>query len=137
MITGVGSAAILVRDARKSAQWYRDKLGFEIVGVEGHGVFVRLSVSQSVLLHLCERCDDWGNDQPGGRTGIWLRCGELKLRKDKSTGRVIPVSDPANVEKTYTELKKSGVEFSQELTTTSWGKMAILRDPDGNEFEIS
>ena len=137
MITGVGSAAILVRDARKSAQWYREKLGFEIVGIEGHVVFVRPNGSQGALLHLCERCDDWGNDQPGGRTGIWLRCGELTLRKDERTGRTIPASNPANVEKTYSELKKNGVEFSQELTSTSWGKMAILRDPDGNEFEIS
>jgi len=137
MITGVGSAAILVRDARKSAQWYREKLGFEIVGIEGHIVFVRPNGSQGALLHLCERCDDWGNDQPGGRTGIWLRCGELTLRKDERTGRTIPASNPANVEKTYSELKKNGVEFSQELTSTSWGKMAILRDPDGNEFEIS
>ena len=137
MITGVGSAAVLVRDARKSAQWYREKLGFEIVGIEGHIVFVRPNGSQGALLHLCERCDDWGNDQPGGRTGIWLRCGELTLRKDERTGRTIPASNPANVEKTYSELKKNGVEFSQELTSTSWGKMAILRDPDGNEFEIS
>ena len=137
MITGVGSAAILVRDARKSAQWYREKLGFEIVGIEGHVVFVRPNGSQGALLHLCERCDDWGNDQPGGRTGIWLRCGELTLRKDERTGRTIPASNPANVEKTYSELKKNGVEFSQELTSTSWGKMAILRDPDGNELEIS
>jgi uncharacterized glyoxalase superfamily protein PhnB len=61
----------------------------------------------------------------------------LKLRKDKSNGSIIPASDPANVEETYSELKRNGVEFSQELTTTSWGMMAILRDPDGNEFEIS
>jgi catechol 2,3-dioxygenase-like lactoylglutathione lyase family enzyme len=146
MITGVGSAAILVHDAKKSAEWYRDKLGFAIVVLrggslfhrkEGHAVFVRPRESQTTLLHLCERCDDWGNDQPGGRTGIWLRCGELTFRKDESTGRIIPASNPANVEKTYSELKKNGVEFSQELTTASWGKMAILRDLDGNEFEIS
>jgi len=43
MITGVGSVAILAHDAKKSAEWYRDKLGFEIVGIEGHTVFVRLS----------------------------------------------------------------------------------------------
>jgi len=136
MITGVGSAAILVRDAKSSAQWYHDKLGFEIVGIEGHGVFVRPSDSQN-LLHLCERCDDWGEDRPGGRTGIWLRCGELVLHKDEKTGRIIPTSDPASVERTYSELKRKEVEFSQELTSTSWGKMAILKDLDGNEIEIS
>jgi catechol 2,3-dioxygenase-like lactoylglutathione lyase family enzyme len=136
MISGVGSAAILVNDAKKSVEWYRDKLGFEVVGNEGHAVFVRPKGSEFPLLHLCGKCEDWGDDQPGGRTGVWLNCGEIALHR-KDTGSVFPASDPANVEKTYRELKEKGVEFSMDLTTTSWGKMAILKDPDGNEFEIS
>ena len=55
MITQIGSVAILVNDARRSAEWYRDKLGFEIVGMEGHAVFVKPKGSPS-LIHLCERC---------------------------------------------------------------------------------
>lgn len=137
MITGVGSVAILVHDAKKSAAWYRDKLGFEIVGHEGHTVFVRPKGLQGLLLHLCERCDSWQSDKPGGRTGIWLQCGEITIRKDERTGQVTPASEPNDVEATYLELKKNGVEFSEELTATNWGKYAILRDPDGNEFEIS
>jgi lactoylglutathione lyase len=137
MITGVGSVAVLVHDAKKSAVWYRDRLGFEIVGIEGHTVFVKPKSSQAPLLHLCERCESWEQDKPGGRTGIWLQCGEITIRKDDRTGRVLPASNPENVERTYLELKKNGVEFSEELTATDWGKYAILRDPDGNEFEIS
>ncbi len=137
MITGVGSVAILVHDAKKSAEWYRNKLGFEIVGFEGHTVFVKPKGSQVPLLHLCGPCDAWEKDQPGGRTGIWLQCGEIRIRKDERTGHVLPASNPENVEKTYFQLKKDGVEFSEELTTTDWGKYAILRDPDANEFEIS
>jgi catechol 2,3-dioxygenase-like lactoylglutathione lyase family enzyme len=135
MITGVGSVAILVRDAKKSAEWYRDKLGFEVVGIEGHTVFVRPKGSE-LLLHLCGRCDSWENDRPGGRTGVWLRCGGVTLRRENS-GQVLPASNSENVERTYLELKRNGVEFSEELTTTDWGKYAILKDPDGNEFEIS
>jgi len=137
MITGVGSVAILVNDAKKSARWYRDKLGFEIVGIEGHTVFVRPKGSRAILLHLCAKCDAWENDRPGGRTGIWLQCGKIKIRKDEKTGQVLPASRSEDVERTYQELKKNGVKFSEELTTTSWGKYAILKDPDGNEFEIS
>ncbi len=136
MISGVGSVAILVNDAKRSAEWCHDKLGFEIVGIEGHTVFVKPVGSQS-LLHLCGRCKDWGNNQPGGRTGIWLHCGKITVRKDEKTGQVLPASNPEEVERTYHELKKKGVEFSEELTTTSWGKYAIMRDLDGNEFEIS
>jgi catechol 2,3-dioxygenase-like lactoylglutathione lyase family enzyme len=137
MITGVGSAAILVNDGRKSAEWYRDKLGFEIIGVEGHTIYVKPKGSQAPLLHLCERCDAWENDRPGGPTGIWFSCGEVNIRKDEKTGQVLPASDPEAVQKTYHELKKIGVEFSEELTTTDWGKIAIFKDLDGNEFEIS
>jgi catechol 2,3-dioxygenase-like lactoylglutathione lyase family enzyme len=137
MITGVGSVAILVHDAKKSALWFRDKLGLEIVGLDRHTVFVRPKGIHANLLHLCERCDAWENDRPGGRTGIWFQCGEIMIRKDEKTGQALPASKPENVEQTYLELKKKGVEFSEELTSTSWGKYAILKDPDGNESEIS
>ncbi|HUI00006.1 MAG TPA: VOC family protein [Nitrososphaerales archaeon] len=137
MLIGVGSVAVLVNDADKAARWYRDKLGFEIVENKGHAVWVRPKGTTTPLLHLCERCDDWGDDKPGGRTGIWLASGKVRLRRDKKSGRILPSSNPRAVERTYKELKRKGVEFSQELTKTSWGKMAILRDLDGNEFEIS
>lgn len=137
MITGVGSVAILVHDARKSAEWYRDKLGFEVVGIEGHTVFVRPKGSRAPLLHLCGPCDAWEEDKPGGRTGVWLQCGEITIRKDEGTGQVLPASNPEDVERTYLDLKRNGVEFSEELTTTDWGRYALFRDPDGNELEIS
>ncbi|HEV2390587.1 MAG TPA: VOC family protein [Nitrososphaerales archaeon] len=137
MIAGVGSVAVLVSDPKKSAEWYRDKLGFEIVCDRGHAVFVRQRTNATPLIHLCGRCDDWGADEPGGRVGIWLACGEVVFRTDSKTGAVIPASKPEDVERTYRELKGGGVEFAQELTATSWGKMAVLKDLDGNEFEIS
>lgn len=137
MLTGVGSVAVLVRNAKISAAWYHEKLGFEIVGLEGHTVFVRPAGSSAPLVHLCEPCDSWGDDRPGGRTGIWLQCGEITIRKDEKTGQILPASRPADVERTYRELKEKGVAFSAELVTLDWGKMAILRDPDGNEFETS
>jgi len=136
VIKEVGSVAVLVSDAKRSAEWYRDKLGFEIVGMEGHTVFVRPKGSR-FLLHLCGKCDAWEGDTPGGRTGVWLNCGDVVVSKDKKTGIVTPASRPESVEKTYHELKKKGVEFQEELTTASWGKYAILKDPDGNLFEIS
>lgn len=137
MITGLGSVAVLVTDAKKAAQWYRDTLGFEVVGSEGHTVFVRPKGSRSVLVHLCGPCDAWEDDRPGGRTGIWLSCGDVRMRKDDRTGQVLATSDPDAVKRTYDELKAKGVAFTEDLTTTDWGAYAILKDLDGNEFEIS
>ncbi len=75
MMTGFGSIAVLSNDPRTSAEWYRNKLEFEIVGSEGHSVFVRPMGSAFHLLHPCGPCDDWGANRPGGRTGIWLSWG--------------------------------------------------------------
>ena len=137
MITGVGSVAILAHNPNKLAEWYRDKLDFEIVGNVGHAVHVKPKGSESLLLHLCGECESWENDKPGGRTGIWFHCGEVTMKRIGKSGAITPASDPIEVEKTYLELKKRGVEFTEELTTTDWGKYAILKDLEGNEFEIS
>jgi catechol 2,3-dioxygenase-like lactoylglutathione lyase family enzyme len=137
MIAGVGSMAVLVNDARKAAEWYRDKLGFEVVGSVGHTVFVRPEGAETPLIHLCAKCDAWEEDKPGGRTGIWLRCGPVTINSIQRTGQVIPASRPEDVERTYALLKRRGVEFAEELTSTKWGKYAVFKDLDGNEFEIS
>ncbi|MDE1819536.1 MAG: VOC family protein [Euryarchaeota archaeon] len=136
MLSGVGSVAVLVRDARKAADWYCEKLGFEVVARERHLVFLRPPGSSLPLIHLCGEGDDWQGDSPGGRTGIWFRCGETR-RTEIAPGVFLPASTPRDVEHAYRELKARGVEFVQELTDTGWGKMAVFRDLDGNEFEIS
>jgi len=114
MITGVGSVAVLVSDAQKSAEWYQTKLGFEVTA-QGHWVTVRPKGSGTAI-HLCGRCEEWESDKPGGNTGISF------LSDDKT--------------KTYQELKARGVEFKQDLTTEWFGTYAIFKDLDGNEFWI-
>jgi catechol 2,3-dioxygenase-like lactoylglutathione lyase family enzyme len=136
MAIGIGSVAVLVNDAKKATVWYRDVLGFEVVNAVGHAVFLRPR-GGGTMIHLCSKCESWENDRPGGRTGVWLQCGPLRTTKDEKTGMVIVASDPTAVEKTYKELRSKGVRFSEELKTEWWGKMAIMQDPEGNEFEIS
>lgn len=112
MIQGINCVAVLVRDSKKAAEWYREKLGFE-VSSQGHWVTVR-PPSSPMMLHLCERCEEWGDDEPGGNTGISF------TTDDK--------------ERTYRELKAKGVEFAKDLTTEWFGTYAILKDLDGNGF---
>lgn len=113
MFREITSIAVLVNDAKKAAQWYHEKLGFELDSMQGHWVAVRPPGSKTAL-HLCARCGEWGSDTPGGQTGIFI------TSDDK--------------EKTYRELKARGVEFSKELTTESFGTYAIFKDLDGNQF---
>lgn len=42
-----------------------------------------------------------------------------------------------DVDYTYEELSKRGVEFTEKPTKTDWGKYAAFKDPDGNTFILS
>ncbi len=41
-----------------------------------------------------------------------------------------------DVEYTYGQMKKRGVEFAEPPTKQPWGTYAIFKDPDGNSFVL-
>ena len=114
MIQAMTSVAVLVRDAKKAAEWYHEKLGFD-TDAQGHWVTVWPRGSP-VRLHLCERCHEWEDDEPGGHTGIAFATDDQ--------------------ERTYHELKARGVDFAKDLTTEWFGTYALFKDLDGNVFWI-
>jgi catechol 2,3-dioxygenase-like lactoylglutathione lyase family enzyme len=99
------SVAVMVSDGKKSAAWYKEKLGFQVSTKYGHWVTV-WPKGADCRLHLCE-----GRLEPGN-TGIGLYT--------------------ANVKKAVADLKKKGVEFAMDYAKTEWGENAQLKDPDGN-----
>ena len=111
------SIAVVVPRGREPAEWYRDKLDFEVKGeVDGHWVIVRPKTKSVVDdrgpaygIHLCE-----ADELEPGTTGI------LFLTDD--------------IEATIKEMKERGVEFTHELTKAPWGTFAMFTDPYGNEF---
>ncbi len=105
------SVAVVVSDAKKSAQWYKEKLGFEIRSEEGHWVTVAPKGSELVI-HLCE-----GDELEPGNTGFGFVAGD--------------------VTKTEAELRKKGVRFTVPTKKEPWGSHAMFADPDGNEFWIN
>jgi lactoylglutathione lyase len=108
MIKEIRSVAVMVKDRKKAAQWYKEKLGFEVKEeAEEHWTLVGPHDSK-IGLHLCE-----GDLEPGN-TGILLQ--------------------PDDFDKTVQELKNKGVEFAQEPKKESWGTYAMIKDPDGNVF---
>jgi len=111
MLSNEFSVAVMVSDAKKSANWYREKLGFEVSLEDDHWITTWETGSQWKL-HLCR-----GALEPGN-TGIGF------------------YTD--NVEKVVNDLKSKGVKFSQDYTKTNWGgEIAKFDDPDGNVFWIS
>ncbi len=110
MAVKFGSVAVVVSDGKKSAQWYKEKLGFEIRSQEGHWVTVAPKGSELVI-HLCE-----GETLEPGNTGFGFYSKDVKKEEDA--------------------LRKKGVEFSSPTKKESWGTYAMFKDPDGNEFWI-
>ncbi|MDA4116749.1 MAG: VOC family protein [Thaumarchaeota archaeon] len=110
MISKEFSVAIMVSDAKKSASWYEEKLGFETSTEEGHWVTAGPK-GADWKLHLCE-----GDLEPGN-TGMCLYAADLK--------------------KTVADLKKKGAKFAMDYTKSKWGESAQVEDPDGNLIWMS
>jgi catechol 2,3-dioxygenase-like lactoylglutathione lyase family enzyme len=109
MFSNVFTAAVMVADPKKSAKWYREKLGFE-TSIEDHWV-TAWPKGATWKLHLCE-----GDLEPGN-TGLCFYFDDLK--------------------KAVADLKKKGVKFSHDYMKTEDGAFAMFDDLDGNVFWLS
>lgn len=115
MIKTLYSIAVMVSDGKKAAEWYKEKLGFEIANESEHWITAAPKGSSTVL-HLCQANKDGGFELEPGVSGIAF--------------------EVDNLDKTYEELSKKGVEFSQKPIDKGWGRFAIFKDPDNNEFHL-
>ncbi len=105
----LSSVALVVSDAKKSARWYKEKLGFEIKSREGHWITVAQK-GIPVEIHLCEKFHPL---EPG------------------NTGFSFTSKDVVKEQKA---LESKGVKFTTPTTKEDWGTYAMFADPDGNEF---
>jgi len=105
----LNSVALVVSDAKKSAKWYQEKLGFEIRDKEGHWITVAPK-GMDLVIHLCEKFYPL---EPG------------------NSGFSFHVKDVAKEQKA---LEAKGVKFTQSTKKEDWGTSAMFADPDGNEF---
>jgi catechol 2,3-dioxygenase-like lactoylglutathione lyase family enzyme len=103
--------ALVVSDAKKSAKWYTEKLGFEIRDHQGHWITVAPK-KENISFHLCE---GYYPLEPGN-SGISFVSKDVKKEEES--------------------LRKLGVQFTTPTTKEDWGTYAMFKDPDGNEFYI-
>ena len=119
MIKQVKHVTIPVKDQDKALKFYVDKLGFEVV------VDVPFNDQQRwIELKI-----------PGAETQVVLFTPDDHRDRIGTSSPVIFTSD--NIEKTYQELHKKGVEFICPPTQEPWGTYAIFKDVDGNTFCLS
>ena len=107
----LADVGISVSDAKASAQWWKDKVGFAVQVLPGadHAVLVA-PPGDRFILHLCEGFEP----VDPGNTGVAFVTTET--------------------ERTVAGMVEHGVRFTEPLRLESWGGMAKFADPDGNVF---
>jgi len=106
MVSSKFSVAVVVSDGKKSAKWFKEKVGLK-TSAHGHWVLV-WPEGAATKIHLCEGKPDPGN-----------------------TGIAFYVKDPL---KASEEMKAKGVKFTHPVKKEDWGVNGMFADPDGNEY---
>jgi len=119
MIKQIEFISIPVADQNRALDFYTEKLGFTII-----------------------------TDQPFNEKQRWI-----ELRIPKAETRVVLFTPPGDekrvgsfmnmsyscgdIDRTYAELKKRGVEFEAPPQKQPWGTYAMFKDSEGNRFVVS
>ena len=118
MIKQIKFVSIPVADQNRALDFYTEKLGFTII-----------------------------TDQPFDEKQRWI---ELRVPKaetrvvlftmegdEKRIGTMMNMSYQCDdIDKTYDELKKRGVEFEGAPSKQPWGTYAMFKDSEGNQFVL-
>lgn len=109
---------LYVRDVSAAAQFYRDKLGFQIDFVHGHPAFYGAVSRDGACLHLKFV------HEPVFRSG--------SVDDEGLIMAFVPID---NIKTLYAEYRAQGVSFSQEPTKQAWGATDFhVTDTDGNRI---
>lgn len=118
MIKRIKFLGIPVRNQDRALQFYTEKLGFRILTDQEFNDkqrWIELSI-------------------PGAETGLALFTPD---GHEDRVGTFVNTSwEVDNIEKTYDELVKRGVEFTGPPQKQPWGTFAILKDSEGNQIVL-
>jgi catechol 2,3-dioxygenase-like lactoylglutathione lyase family enzyme len=119
MIRGIKFVCIPVRNQDVALKFYTEAMGLKVVTDQP---FTDTQRWIELLI-------------PGAETGLALFTPE---GHEKRIGEFQSVSFWCeDVFATAKALKSKGVTFAQEPKDEPWGSIAVLRDPDGNQFALS
>jgi catechol 2,3-dioxygenase-like lactoylglutathione lyase family enzyme len=107
----IADVAVVVSNAKASARWWRENLGFSThtIGGSGHAVLVA-PPGERLVLHLCE---GFAPVEPGN-TGIAFLTDDM--------------------DSTVARMANGAVKFPDPPKKEAWGRSAKFADPDGNVF---
>lgn len=118
-IEGMGNIFIFVKDFPLAMLFYRDILGLPLATT------FQTKDGEDVAIFF--------------REGTTLGIGTAATPKAKAmvgrhTGVTLLVND---IEKAIKELKRKGVKFTEATRQEEWGKIAVMKDADGNELALA
>lgn len=119
MIKHIKFASIPVRDQDRALEFYTERVGFTIITDQPMGEgqrWIELGIA-------------------GAETRVVLFTADVHKDRIGTFSNIVFASE--NVEKTYEELRRRGVEFVTPPTQEQWGLFAVFKDPDENQFVIS
>lgn len=127
MLDRINAVVLAVRDVKKCAVFYRDKLGFRLDQLEEEEAYLTLGTGGGTVLAL----------KSVGLLGREI--GESRIRpKEEGVNRSHCVVFVGDIDKEYADLKKRGVSFVDSPSTQQGGwKTAHFEDPESNLWEIS
>ncbi len=117
-LDGINHVALTVTNPEKSAEWYRDVLGFEITGVNKPGNPLKITLG-----------DQWLAIFPVGKNP-----GSHPKRNDLAFQHLAFGSDFKNWEKSCEELKQKNIEYKFVDHGNCYS--IYFDDPDGHRLEI-
>ena len=104
------TVAVMVRDEKKAAKFWKEKIGLRVITSWPHWYTVAPKGART-RLHLC-----------------------IDGRPEKgNTGFLFSTKDIKNE---LARLRKNGVKITQPLKKSDWGTTFVFADPDGNEFWV-
>jgi lactoylglutathione lyase len=110
----IGEVNIICTDAERSLRFYRDLLGFEVIGEEEDAYHLRCGETMFLLLPVAD-CE--GDRRP--------YCTAATMSVDILVG---------DIEEAVARLREAGVEFASDWTPGS--QHVFIRDPDGLVLEV-
>lgn len=123
MLGQVTHVTVYVKDQDKALDFYRNKLGFDVVA--------------DMSTEMGEHKMRWLTVRPQGGGGpeiaLWPGTGQEAGRIGTATG--ITLVCP-NLDDTHKDLSAKGVNFTMPPGDVPWGRHAMFADQDGNQLYI-
>ncbi len=112
MARGVAAVWVPVDDMDRALAFYRDALGFEVIGEQ----------------------PEWSEiDANGLRIGLNAREGTAA---HADGGAVISFQPEGSMDEEIARLKAAGVEFTGDVSSYEWGSLIPFKDTEGNDLQL-